>query len=265
MKFSGLKRGFSNFIADFLKGGTYPFKAFGAIIRLPSCWTWISWPVFINFLIYILLGYFYFVFLIPWVLQYLPSAESSAVLHWTYMALKTLIGTVLVILAVILFIISFTFCFFLIAPPFLDRLSLEIEKGAYSLKISEEGDWKTLFAEIALSIRNSLHLTLYMLLWTVILFPLNFLIPYVGFLPGFLVSGYYLGLSFFVYSAEHRKLSIKDLKKLAKNRKALVLGFGITTYFALFVPFLAIIFLPCAVAGGTMLYNENFPGGTANN
>jgi len=109
---------------------------------------------------------------------------------------------------------------------------------------------------ILLGVKNSIILAVITLFWTLVFFVGNFILPGICAVIGFMVIGYYYGISFLVYSAELRLIPYGKLRAIVKGYKMEVLGFGAVCYTFIVIPFVAVVFLPIAVVGGTMLYNE---------
>jgi CysZ protein len=145
--------------------------------------------------------------------------------------------------------------FFAIAAPFLDNMTLFIEREYYESKFKIES--KSHFVLYCWSsLLRSVKIWLMMLWWAVILLPLGWLVPALGMIPFVLVMSYYFALSFLVYSAEHYQLPNRKFRALIKGKRLMILGFGLVAYFALFIPFLAIPLLPIMVISGVILFNE---------
>ena len=72
------------------------------------------------------------------------------------------------------------------------------------------------------------------------------------------IMGYYIAISYMICSANNRNVPISKLHTLAKKKGALTLGFGVTAYVLLLIPFSTIILLPGLVLGGAELFNDEF-------
>ena len=242
-------------ISSLLAGLALPFRALRFMCKQPKYWKYASVSMALNTLLYILLFYLLFSFVLPWVHSWFPAHTSNEFMSYLYAFCDFIVKVLVVVTFFLLFVLAFNSIFFAVASPFLDGLSLKIEKNIYDYipaKVGIKGAVKGAY----ISIWNGVWMTVVSLLWTIVLFPLNFLIPLVGFVPGMLVGSYFLGLSFIIYSAEHRRITKRELKESLKGGRSCILGFGLSMYWILFVPFTAILFIPVAVAAGTMLYNE---------
>ena len=167
-----------------------------------------------------------------------------------FQALAALTVSGVIIVAILL---TFTTAFTILAIPFLDRLSLCLERHLYNSALPVNNHhrgyyWWCLKYELFCSLR--------IIFWSVVLLPVIFLIPYIGFLLYVLIPGYYFGISLIIYSAEHRGINAHELTVMAKKNRYYIAGLGAAAFAALFIPFAALFFLLPAIAGGSMLFNK---------
>lgn len=220
-------------------------------------YAWVS--ALLNAVLYASVLYLLFWFVFPWVNSWFPAHTSSGWLSFLYHSVEYVIKTIISLTLLVILVLLFNTIFFALSAPYLDGLSLSIEKDFFGFTPASSGI--TNFAKSCyISIKNGIRLNVYAIFWALIFFPLNFIIPVVGFLPGMLASAYFLGLSFITFSAEHRLLNKKEFKKKLSGNRLKVLFFGLMMYLILFVPFSAIIFIPGAVIGGALLYNDEIEG-----
>ncbi len=220
-------------------------------------YAWIS--ALLNLLLYAFILYILFYFFFPWVNSWFPAHTTSGFLSFLYHFFEYIIKIIISLTLLVISVLLFNTIFFAISAPYLDGLSQAIEKDFFGFAPGSSGI--SSFAKSCyISIKNGIRLNLLTIFWAVLLFPLNFIIPIVGFLPGMLVGSYFIGLSFIIFSAEHRMLDKKEFKKKLSGNRIGVLGFGLIMYLILFIPFSAVIFIPGAVIGGALLYNEEIEG-----
>ena len=237
-------------------GIALPFRALKFLFRHPGYWRYAAVSMILNAILYVVLFYLLFYFILPWVNSWFPVHASNAFMSYLYAFCDFIVKFLVIVTYFLLFVLAFNMIFFAAAAPFLDGLSLKIEKDVYGYVPAKAGI-KGVVAGSYVSLKNGIWLTTATLFWTLLLFPLNFLLPVAGFVPGMLVGSYFLGLSFIIYSAEHRRVTKREMKDALKGSRSCILGFGLSMYWILFVPFTAILFIPAAVVGGTMLYNEH--------
>ena len=243
-------------VSNIFIGIGLPFRALRFFFKQPGYWRYAWVSMILNTILYILLFYLLFYFVLPWVNSWFPAHTTNAFMSYLYAFIDFIVKFLVIVTFFLLFVLAFNTIFFAVAAPFLDGLSLKIEKNVYGYVPAKAGI-KGVVTGSYISIKNGVWLTAASLFWTLALFPLNFIIPVVGFVPGMLVGSYFLGLSFIIYSAEHRRITKREMKDALNGNRSCILGFGLSMYWILFVPFTAILFIPAAVAGGTMLYNEH--------
>ncbi len=220
-------------------------------------YAWVS--ALLNAVLYAFILYLLFYHVFPWVNSWFPAHTASGWLSFLYHSIEYIIKTIISLTFLVISVILFNTVFFALSAPYLDGLSLAVEKDYFGFTPGLSG--VSGFAKACyVSIKNGIRLNILTIFWAVILFPLNFIIPVVGFLPGMLVGSYFLGLSFIIFSAEHRLLGKKELKDRLSGNRLGVLGLGLMMYLILFIPFSAIFFIPGAVIGGALLYNEKIEG-----
>ena len=244
-----------NWIKSFFIGTLLPFRGMGLFMRRPRCWSYLTLPVAINIALYGIGAWLMFSYIWPWTVGWLPMHPSGWWSQLWSVPVKILTSIIVVITGLVIFIFTFTMVFFAIAAPFLDNMTLFIEREYYASKFKIVS--KSHFVLYCWSsLLRSLKIWLMMLLWSAVLLPLGWLVPALGMIPFVLVMSYYFGLSFLVYSAEHYQLSSRQFRAVLKGKRMMVLGFGLVAYFALFIPFLAIPLLPIMVVSGVILFNE---------
>ena len=245
-KISAMKKFFAGFFM--------PFKAMTMFMFKPKYWHYMAIPLSINLFIYGVIGILCFMYL-PSTIRELFSEPSPEVWYhfvytiWTWIAMAL---TIVIYGTAIAF--SFSLLFFIIAAPFADMLAEKIEFEIYNHEIKINGikEYIKLFSA---SIYDGILLNIKIILVTIALFPLTF-IPVIGFLPLFIVSSYFYGSTFLVFSSEHHRVRHKDFFKKMKENRPLCLGLGVCLYLSNYIPLLPIIIYPAGVIAGTMIFNE---------
>lgn len=165
-------------------------------------------------------------------------------------------GLVEVLFAVVLVAAGFVVVILvsnLFAAPFNDLLSEEVERlvsgrsgPPFSLRIVLLDLARTLAFE-------GLYLAAVLLLWLA-----SLTLPVVGQIGasvlGFVVTALYWGVSYIDWPASRRRSGLRSRFSLAARHFAAMMGFGTGVWIILFVPLLNLLFMPVAVAGGTLLY-----------
>ncbi|MFH8367564.1 EI24 domain-containing protein [Streptomyces sp. NPDC018031] len=162
-----------------------------------------------------------------------------------------LVGTCL-----LLAVITFTAVTLLVGQPFYESLSEQVDRSVGGAA-PESG--LPLWRELLLSARESLAVVFRVVLWGVLLFALGF-VPFVGqtVIPalGFCVSGFFLAEELTAVALARRGVLLKERLRLLRGRRLLTLGFGVPLTLLFLVPFVAVLLMPGAVAGATLLVRD---------
>ena len=172
------------------------------------------------------------------------------VLHWLLRALVLLLLWALGLLAVV-FLTS------IVAAPFNDLLSEEVEhlvtgkKGPdFSLAVLLRDSARTIGLEL-----------LKLLIYAVIMVPLFLLaqlLPVIGqviySIFAFLFTALYFSVDYVDWPASRRSRSITYRFSMLQEHFLPMFGFGTGVWLFLFIPLVNLLFMPAAVAGGTLLF-----------
>ncbi|MFF5896115.1 EI24 domain-containing protein [Streptomyces argenteolus] len=174
---------------------------------------------------------------------------------WLGLLRNTLVALVF-ILGIFLAVITFTAVTLLIGQPFYESLSEAVDRSEGG-EVPESG--LPLWRELWISARDSVRILLRVAVYGVLLFALGF-VPVLGqtVVPalGFCVSGYFLSQELTSVALQRRGMVLKDRLALLRGRRAMALGFGVPLALAFLVPFVAVLLMPGAVAGATLLVRD---------
>jgi CysZ protein len=167
--------------------------------------------------------------------------------------LQILAGLALLGVALLFGVLTFTAVTLLIGDPFYERISERVEDRFGGVPDGVEvGFWPSLGRSLA----DSLRLIGRSVLFGVPLFLLGFL-PVVGqtVIPvlGALVGGWLLAVELTGVPFQRRGRRLRDRRAVLRTRRPLVLGFGVAVFCCFLVPLGAILLMPAAVAGATLL------------
>ncbi|MGQ4385902.1 EI24 domain-containing protein [Streptomyces sp. SAS_270] len=165
---------------------------------------------------------------------------------------------VLVALALLLAVLTFTAVTLLVGQPFYESLSEKVDRDVSPDGTAPESGLP-LWRELLISARDSLRIVFRAVVWGVLLFALGF-VPFVGqtVIPviGFFVTGFFLTEELTAVALQRRSVQLRDRLTLLRSRKTLVWGFGAPLGLAFLVPFVAVFLMPGAVAGATLLARD---------
>jgi CysZ protein len=155
-------------------------------------------------------------------------------------------------------LLLFTALTLLIGQPFYEAISKSVEQrlGGVAGEV-DVSFWRSLPRTVS----DSLRLLVLTLLLGIPLF-LGGLIPTVGqtVVPviGAMVGGWILTLELTSVPFERRGLRLRDRRRLLRGRRAMAVGFGTATFVCFLIPLGAILVMPAAVAGATLLSRRLF-------
>ncbi|MFF0444999.1 EI24 domain-containing protein [Streptomyces sp. NPDC004609] len=156
-------------------------------------------------------------------------------------------------------VVTFTAVTLLIGQPFYESLSEQVDRSEGG-RVPRSG--LPLWRELWISARDSLRVVARVVLYGALLFLLGF-VPVVGqtVIPvvGFCVSGFFLAEELTAVALQRRGVELKERLVLLKGRRTLVLGFGVPLTLAFIVPFVAVLLMPGAVAGATLMVRDIAP------
>lgn len=167
--------------------------------------------------------------------------------------IRVLAGAGLLGVAALLGILTFTAATLLIGDPFYERVSELVEDrfGGVPGEV-EIGFWRSLARGLA----DSLRLIALSALIGIPLFLLGFL-PFVGqtVIPvlGGAVGGWLLAVELTGVPFQRRGMRLADRRARLRGNRPLTLGFGVAVFCCFLIPLGAILLMPAAVAGATLL------------
>ncbi|MFR9727126.1 EI24 domain-containing protein [Streptomyces sp. MS19] len=170
--------------------------------------------------------------------------------------LRTFFALLLVGAALLVAVITFTAVALLVGDPFYETLSEQIEDSEGG---APPGPDRPLWQDLAVSVRDSLQVLWRVLLCTVPLFFLGF-VPVIGQtvvpLLGLAVSGFFLTLELTSVAMDRRGIPVPGRLRLLRGQLGVAVGFGLPLVVAFLVPLAAVLLMPGAVAGATLLVRD---------
>ena len=189
--------------------------------------------------------------LATWVTPFASGWDESAQL-----LVRGIAGLVLLAAVAFFAVVTFAGITLTVGDPFYERIARGVESRLGNAPQElEETFWVGLWRGIGSALRF-LALTASVGL---LLFGLGF-IPVVGqtVVPvlGAFFGGWFLALELSGFAFDARGLRLRDRRRSLGADRATTLGFGVLTYLLFLVPFLAIVVMPAAVAGATMMSRD---------
>ncbi len=245
--------GFGRGAGFVMAGARFVFFRHPGLIRY-----WI-FPWVINTGVFFLLCFavwFYFDDVANWI--WLPSQSTGAVgilmrgLHWV---LAVVVAILMLGIAVVLMVLVGG----VLAAPFYDALSEEVERlvqRGVDAPLSVSAFLRDAFRAVGLElVKLVLYLAALVPVWL-----LGLWLPVVGqviaTLAGFVFTVTYLALEHLDRPAARRGYSISRRLELLRTRFFAAFGFGCAVWCLMLVPLVNLLFIPVAVTGGTLLFLE---------
>ena len=169
-------------------------------------------------------------------------------------ALRLVVGLVIVISVLWLAMVSYTALAIAIGQPFYEVISGRIDaREGGVVEPPRSGRW---WRGVGRALRDGLLLVVLTSGLSVLLFALGF-VPVIGqtAVPvlGACVTGWFLAVELTAIALERRGLRLGDRLRLLWRRRLLTIGFGLAVFVLFLVPLGAVLGMPGAVAGGTLL------------
>lgn len=165
------------------------------------------------------------------------------------------LGAAFVGLAILLIVFSFTALTLAIGDPFYERIWRAVEAQAGGLPQGSPRSWAAVLAD-------GLRMLPRVVFGGLALFLLGF-IPLIGQtvvpVATALFAGWMLSIELTGRALEWRGFALRERRRILAGNRAGTLGFGVATYLLFLLPFGAIVVMPSAVAGATLLARSVLP------
>ncbi len=165
-------------------------------------------------------------------------------------------GLAVFALTVVLFVYTYTAITLAVGDPFYERIWRAVEEslGGAPVELAESA-----WAGVGRGISNGIRLLVITVVTSLVLFACGF-IPLLGqtLVPvlGALFAGWFLALELTGFAFDARGLRLRDRRRMLGLTRARSVGFGVACYLLFLVPFAAIVVMPAAVAGATLLARQ---------
>lgn len=173
------------------------------------------------------------------------------------LAVRLAAGVALVAVAVLLAVYTFVAVTLAVGDPFYERIwrSVENRLGSPPPEVDE-----TFWVAARRGIGSGLRILVLTLGIGILVFALG-LLPVVGAVAAPVVAavagGWTLSLELTGFAFDSRGASLRDRRRMLGTRRTRTLGFGILSYLLFLVPLGALVAMPAAVAGATMLARDS--------
>lgn len=257
---------------DFLQGARYAFRGFRRLPE-PGLRPFVIVPVLINTVIFALMFWLavdQFGALLNWLLPnpeaYADGGFLDSVIFYILLIARWLLWPIFVIMVVILMFYSFTIVANLIGSPFNGVLAAKVEQSLTDGRQPPDVPFK-LSREIWLATAGELRKLIYFAALAVPLLIIT-LIPVINVVSPFLwlwYAAWVLSLEYMDFPMGNHGIPFRAQRRIAKQRRWLMFGFGATVTLMTMVPLLNLLAMPTAVIGAATLWSEQLsPASGAN-
>ncbi|GAA4637347.1 EI24 domain-containing protein [Actinoallomurus vinaceus] len=237
-----------------MDGVRYFLRGMGWVARRPGQWLFGLIPALI-----VLVGYVVALVVLARYDWDVAKAMSPFADHWSKGlrdATRGLIAVLVFGAAVMIAVVTFTAVTLIVGDPFYESLSGRVEESAGGLPLEAR---VPLLRQLARAIADAIIVGTVTALFAVLFFALGF-VPAIGqtVVPvvAAFVSGYFLTFELTSIALERRGIRRRQRFALLRRDKWLVVGFGVTVFVVFLIPLGAVLTMPGAVAGGTLLARE---------
>lgn len=236
-----------------LSGALYLFKGF-QLIKQPGIRRFVAVPLLINTLIFAILGFF----MIGWFGGFIDQLMTGLPewLQW----LSGLIWLIIAAASLVLIYFTFTIIANFLSAPFNGMLSQSVEEHITGKKLVDDSPWHTVITQAPTAIKDELNKLFYSITRS-LPFLLLLFIPGINFIASglwLLFGAWMLAIQYADYPLGNHQIAFKKQRETLKQKRFLVLGFGGAVMIGTMIPIVNFFILPCAVAGATVMYLEQF-------
>lgn len=182
--------------------------------------------------------------------------------EWYWRVLYYLLAAVVTVFLLVMIVFLFTLVASAIAGPFNDLISEKTETLVTGVFQETPFSFGTLLKDSGRSILHSFKI-LGIYLGLLLLGLPVLLIPGAGGLLfsvlGALLSSYILAYEYLGYPMDRRRFSFSEKRRFLRSKFRSVLGFGLGNLAVASIPIVNVLFIPAAVAGGTLLFLDLQP------
>ncbi|GAA2622922.1 EI24 domain-containing protein [Actinomadura fulvescens] len=240
--------------AAFFTGVGYLFRGLAWVARHPRQWVLGLIPALIVLIVYMVA-----LTALGWNLDALAGWVTPFADDWSQTArssVRVVAGIAIFGAALFLAIITFTAITLLVGEPFYERIAVSVEESQGGAPPDPD---EPLMVQIGRAIRDALLLGAVALCFAAVFFACGFL-PVVGqtVVPvvAACVSGYFLAGELTSIALERRGVRRKTRFAILRQNRLMAVGFGAATFVVFLIPLGAVLAMPGAVAGGTLLARE---------
>jgi uncharacterized protein involved in cysteine biosynthesis len=241
-------------LGDLFTGVAYLFRGVGWMFRHPAQWLFGLIPALI-----VLVAYAAALTALAVNLDHVADWVTPFADHWSEGArdtVRVIAGIAIFGAAAFLAVLTFTALTLAVGDPFYESIAVKVEESQGGAPPEPD---VSLIVQIGRAIKDAAILGVIAVLFAIVFFACGFL-PVVGqtVVPvvAACVSGYFLAGELTAIALERRGLRRRDRFAILKRNRLLAIGFGAAVFVVFLIPLGAVLAMPGAVAGGTLLARE---------
>lgn len=169
---------------------------------------------------------------------------------------RVIAGAAILVAGGLVAVLTFTAATLLVGDPFYEKISERVEQDHGGVPQGPDEPWPV---RLWRTVWDSLVLGTMAVTAAVVFFVLGF-VPIAGQfvvpVAATAVSGWFLAAELTSSVLERRGLKRRERFALMRRRRPMAVGFGVAVFVAFLIPLGAVLFMPGAVAGGTLLGRE---------
>jgi CysZ protein len=241
---------------EFVIGASYLAKGMGMWVRAPRLMAVGILPALISFVLLagaVVALAFYANDLAGLVT---PFADDWA--GWLRASVRAVATAAVFGLGLLLAVVLYTGVTLAIGEPFYEKISRGVEERLGGVPDEANVPWTR---SLPRSIVDSIRLVATSAVFGIAVFAFG-LIPILGQVGGPVIGalggGWFLACELVGVPFERRGLRLRDRRRSLRQRRPMAVGFGVATFVCFLIPFGAIVMMPAAVAGATMMSRRLF-------
>lgn len=255
--------------AELLRGASYLPRGFFRLLRSPSLWKWAAVPFLLNVVV-IALSFWLASSLAGWLETKTGAGTLKAwedagtlwyVLSFVVWALgwvaAKLVWVVVPLLSTWL-IVAFPFgiIYKLMFMPFMELMTESTDRVVLSFNEDQPFDFGRIYGNMLVAIIDAILLTLTQGLLYLVLLPIN-IIPFLGSVLWMAIPpAIFAGMDYSDINLVRRRYTLSEKVRLWRTHEWRFLGYGLSFFFLITFPLVNFVAIPCAAAGGALLYLE---------
>lgn len=251
---------------EVVRGATYLPRGAFRLLRTPSLWKWAVVPLIVNILAIVLSVWLAYL-IAGWLesktgANALKTWEDAGGLWWALSFVVWALGWVaaklvfLIVPLISAWLIVAVPIVKLLSMPFMELMTESTDRAVLGFHEDQPFDFAKVYANLVVAILDAILLTFTQILLYLVLLPIN-LLPFLGSVLWVAIPpAVFAGMDYTDIDLVRRKYTLREKIRLWRAHEWRFLGFGLSIFFLVTLPFVNFVTIPCAAVGGALLYLE---------